>query len=352
MCGVALLVAGVLLVAAELGWRRLGFRPSVKDTPELWSLARARASEEGPTVVLLGSSRFQAGLVPGVLSEALEEARVEQLSINGSSSLPLLEDVAEDEDFRGLVLCEVSPTLFFSVEPNETRARPVRYVAQHRHRTFVADWETALRVPLQERLVVLLSDVHPKNVLRHLLVDRAPPPPPFSRTLASRQQQSDFEGLDAQPLRELWARRSREAHGRAPSPAELESLLERVASAVERIRTRGGDVLFVRMVTSGEVRHIEDERYPRERYWDRLVQRTGKGLSFEDVPALARFECPEDSHLDYRSTPEFTRLLARELRRQTSRHPGAVKFPWQPPSLAIDTEDSPQAESPSGDTPP
>jgi hypothetical protein len=312
---VALLVAGLLLVGAELGWRRRGFQPSVKDTPELWSRVRAQASAgDGRAVVLLGSSRFQGGLVPEELSKALGGARLLQLSINGSSSLPVLEDLAADEHFRGLVLCEVSPTLFFSVEPNEVRTRPAAYLAAHQHRTFVADWETALRVPLQERLVVLLSAVHPKNVLHHLVVNRTLPAPPISRTLANRQQQSDFQGMDVTPLRQLWEQRYQDKHGKTPEPEELEALLERVSAQVERIRSRGGDVIFVRMVSSGVVRRIEDERYPRARYWDALIARTGKGLTFEDVPALARFKCPEDSHLDRHAAPEFTRLLGQELR--------------------------------------
>jgi hypothetical protein len=333
---VALLVAGVLLAGAELGWRRRGFQPSVKDTPELWSLARAQASAgDGRTVALLGSSRFQVGLVPGELSAALGGARTVQLSINGSSSLPMLEDLAGDERFRGLVLCEVSPTLFFSVEPTEVRTRAGSYVTQHRHRTFVADWEAAMRVPFQERLVLLLSAVQPKSVLHHVLVNRALPAPPYSRTLASRQQQSDFDGVDLAPLRQLWEQRHQSAHGKAPEPAELDALLEHVSSLVERIRSRGGDVVFVRMVTSGGLRRIEDTRYPRERYWDRLLQRTGsRGITFEDVPALARFECPEGSHLDYRSAPEYTRLLGQELMRQATSawpilgtHPNAQETP-------------------------
>jgi hypothetical protein len=320
---VALLVAGVLLAGAEWGWRRRGFQPGVKDTPELWSLARAQASEgDGRGVVLLGSSRFQSGLVPEELSKVLGGAHTVQLSINGASSLPLLEDLAGDERFRGLVLCEVSPTLFFSVEPNEVRARPAQYVAGYRHRTFVADWETAMRLPFQERFVVLLSAVQPQSVLRHLVVNRSLPAPPFSRTFANRQQWSDFQGVELEPLRRMWAQRYQGAHGKAPEPAELEALLERVSSQVARIRARGGEVVFVRMVSSGAVKRIEDERYPRAVYWDQLLQRTGaQGLSFEDVPALARFECPEDSHLDARATPEFTRLLGQELVR---RAPGAV----------------------------
>ncbi len=320
---VALLLAAVVLAGAELGWRRRGFQPSVKDTPELWALERARASEgDGRAVVLLGSSRFQSGLVPEELSKALGGARVVQLSINGSSSAPLLEDLAADERFRGLVLCEVSPTLFFSVEPNEVRERPAGYVSGYRHRTFVADWETALRVPFQERLVVLHSAVQPKSVLQHLLTSRAMPTPPFSRTHANRQQQSDFQGVDLEPLRQTWAWRYQDAHGRKPEPAELEALLERVSAQVARIRSRGGEVVFVRMVTSGAVRSIEDARYPRARYWDRLLQRTGsQGISFEDSPALARFECPEDAHLDAREAPEYTRQLGLELMRQA---PGVV----------------------------
>ena len=320
---VALLVAGVLLASAELGWRRRGFQPSVKDTPELWSLARAQVSEgNGRSVALVGSSRFQVGLVPEVLSETLGGARVVQLSISGSSSLPVLEDLAADERFRGLVLCEVSPTLFFSVEPNEVRARPASYVARHAHRTFVEDWETAMRVFLQERLVLLLPSVQPRNVLHHLLVNRTPPPPPLNRTLANRQQPSNFDGVDLAPLRRSWEQRYQDAHGKTPEPSELEALLERVSALVDRIRARGGEVVFVRMVSSGAVRRIEDTRYPRARYWARLLQRTGgKGLAFEDVPALSRFECPEGSHLDSRSAPEFTRLLGRELTRPA---PGPV----------------------------
>jgi hypothetical protein len=313
---VALVVAMGLLAAVELGMRRLGFQPSVKDTPELWSLVRARASEgDENTVVLLGSSRFQGGLVLDELSRALGGARVLQLAIGGSSSLPVLEDLAEDEGFRGRVLCEVSPTFFFSVGPVMAHARPARYVAQHRRRAFAADWETALRLPFQERLVMLLSDAHPRHVLRELLRHRALPRPSLSRVLASREQHVDLEGQDVTPLREQWAWSFRYGHGREPEPAELEALLERLASAVERIRARGGEVIFVRMVSSGEVRRIEDERYPRERYWDRLVQRTGKGLSFEDIPELARFQCPEDSHLDRHAAPDFTRVLGQELRR-------------------------------------
>ncbi|WP_257455070.1 hypothetical protein [Archangium lipolyticum] len=315
---VALLAAGVLLAGAEWGWRVRGFQPSVKDTPELWSLERARASEgDGSAVVMLGSSRFQVGLVPEVLSQALGGARVMQLSISGSSSLPVLEDLAADERFRGLVLCEVSPTLFFSVEPNEVRARPASYVARHAHRTFVEDWETALRLPFQEHLVVLLSAVQPKGVLHHLLVNRTLPPPPLNRTRADRHQPSHFEGVDVAALRHAWERRYQDAHGRTPEAAELEALLERVSAQVERIRSRGGEVVFVRMVSSGTVRRIEDTRYPRALYWERLLERTGsQGLSFEDSPALARFECPDGSHLDSRAATGFTHLLGQELLRQ------------------------------------
>jgi hypothetical protein len=61
----------------------------------------------------------------------------------------------------------------------------------------------------------------------------------------------------------------------------------------------------------GGQRTVEEERYPREQYWERLVAGTS-ALTFhaEDVPALASFAYPDGSHLDMKDTATFTRLLA------------------------------------------
>lgn len=309
---VALLLAGGLLLGAELGWRHRGFRPEPKDTPELWSWMRGRASDEGGGrgVVLLGSSRFRTDVVPGELSKALGGQPVFELALNASSSLPVLEELARDERFRGRVLCEVSPTMFFSVGPSETRTKPEACVEQHRHRTLAAPWETRLRLPLQERLAVLHPDLFPKAVVHHWLLNRSLPRPNPVWLLADRSYHREFDAAKLAEMRAEWVHVFRDTHGRAPAPREWEELLERVASSVERIRARGGDVVFIRPISSGTVRRIEDERFPRARYWDRLVRRTGKGVTFEDVPALAHLEAPDESHLDYAGALEFSRFLA------------------------------------------
>jgi hypothetical protein len=308
---VALLVAAAVLLGLELGWRQRGFRPEPRDTPELWSLVRSRASEgDGRPVVLLGSSRFRTDVVPEELSKALGGQPVLELAINASSSLPVLEELAADERFRGRVLCEVSPTMFFSVGYSETRTKPAACVEQHRHRPLAANWETRLRVPLQERLAVLHPDLFPKSVIHPLLLNRSLPRPNPVWMLADRSYHREFDPAKLAEMRAEWVHVFRDTHGVNPEPGELEALLERVASSVERIRSRGGDVVFVRPVTSGTVRRIEDERFPRAVYWDRLIQRTGKGVTFEDVPALAHLEAPDESHLDYAGALEFSRFLA------------------------------------------
>ncbi|MHC4248019.1 MAG: hypothetical protein ACYS9X_02715 [Planctomycetota bacterium] len=59
----------------------------------------------------------------------------------------------------------------------------------------------------------------------------------------------------------------------------------------------------------------EEEKFPRARHWDVFAAGIpAPAIHFLDHPALAAFECPEGSHLDYRDATPFTRALARILK--------------------------------------
>jgi hypothetical protein len=76
---------------------------------------------------------------------------------------------------------------------------------------------------------------------------------------------------------------------------------------VERIRFRGGRVVFIAMPWSGMVREIEARRYPRALFWDRFLQEFGAaGAHATYEPALQEFACPDGSHLDVRDRARFT----------------------------------------------
>jgi hypothetical protein len=90
----------------------------------------------------------------------------------------------------------------------------------------------------------------------------------------------------------------------------MEDILARTAAAVERIRERGGRVVFVRYPSTGQVREIERNTAPREGFWERILAETGApGIHFEDHESLRDFDCPEWSHLTARDAVRFTTAL-------------------------------------------
>jgi len=88
-----------------------------------------------------------------------------------------------------------------------------------------------------------------------------------------------------------------------------------VTAAVEKIRSRGGRIVFVRFPHTGEMKELEDRVTPREKTWDPLLKMTGApGIYYSDFPDLSGFNCPEWSHLSADDSVEFSRRLVPHLR--------------------------------------
>ena len=87
------------------------------------------------------------------------------------------------------------------------------------------------------------------------------------------------------------------------------------ATAVAKLRARGGKIVFVRFPLTGELKALEDRITPRSDIWESLLKRTGvPGIYFEDYPELSSFNCPEWSHLSGGDSVEFTKRLVPHLR--------------------------------------
>ena len=85
--------------------------------------------------------------------------------------------------------------------------------------------------------------------------------------------------------------------------------------AVDKLRARGGKIVFVRFPFTGELKVHEDSATPRAKTWEPLLQLTGApGIYFEDYPELSSFTCPEWSHLSAGDSVEFTKRLVPHLR--------------------------------------
>jgi hypothetical protein len=292
-------------------WRRRGFEPELRDSAELWCSERERALALGPrSLAIVGSSRFQLGIDPVVLGRSLPGLEPVQLAINGSAALPVLRNLAGDAGFRGVALCEVMPQNFFTTAALEASSVP--WLAYLRARPAVGGWETRLRGVVQGRVAALQPALDLHVVARRLALRQGLPKPSYVHMRADRFMAADYSKVDRARQLRHWVERARDK--RRPSGPELERVLAAARDACQRVRARGGSVIFVRMISSLEVRTVEDELFPRAPYWDRLLAETQAiGIYDTDVPGAANLTCPEGSHLDAAQARAFSAGLAGAL---------------------------------------
>lgn len=328
---IAVLAAVVCLAGLafwEAYWRSEWFEPSYRNSDGLWAITRDRIDDEGGAgTVVVGSSRVLFDL-------HLEAWRDEtgilpiQLALEGTGPRPFLKHVARETGFAGLVVVGVTEGLFFRPQaglrgellesyraegPSERIGQRISMLALEPFLAFY-DPDTALFTAL----------------LRQPFWPARPgmdPPLPEVRKLSNmrRTRQADmWEKVALDPAYQKVARDTWLAFLNAPRPPPpppeeakkmFDALLDDVAGDVEAIRARGGEVVFVRAPSSGPFREVEGKAFPRERFWDPLLARTGAvGIHFEDHAALQDVELPEWSHIRARDTDRFTRVLIAHLR--------------------------------------
>ena len=322
---VAFALAALALVAWELGWRSEGYVASYRNSDGQWAEARRKVDDDhAKATVLIGSSRMQFDID---LDAWEDETGVEpiQLALEGSNPLPVLEQLAKDEDFDGLLLVGITPPLIMMPGVGAREGALERY----RDET-PSQWiGQQLSYPLETRLAFYNFDIALFTVLaRQPWWPERPglePIPPEVRKIENmrRNRQADLwsrvetDTAFNRVVTSTW-RAILEA---APEPppedearAQFEDLLERVAGQVEEIRRRGGEVVFVRLPSSDWFREFEAEATPREKIWEPLIATADVvGIHFEDYPAL-QVPTPEWSHISAAYKEDFTRALVDIIR--------------------------------------
>jgi hypothetical protein len=330
------LVAAAIALAATVGWeihvRSLGYRPTLNDTTDLWAQQRGAVRPE--SIVIIGDSRALFDLDLDVLQREFGQRPI-QLALAGSCAYPVLADLAADEKFHGAVICSVVPGMFFApggplLETSEK--------ALKRYHT----WTPAQRISHQlgirlEEWVAFLKDdeLNLGALLGWVQIPNRPnahlPPdfPPYFQTV-DRDRRARMTETCAQPgilqtrVKEGWLPLFTPPPPPNYVPREIflegvgkkiEARFQDTAAAVEKIRARGGKVVFVRFPFTGKLKEHEDRTQPRAGAWTRLLNDTkAPGIYFEDFPELASFDCPEWSHLNADDSVEFTRRLVPHLR--------------------------------------
>lgn len=313
-----IVVAGLVAAAAVVGWewlwREQGYTPALYDDRDLWAAHRHRAVtvDQENNFTVLGASRIQLAFSARAFENTLPDWEATSLAINGHYPVAVLEDLAADENFAGVLLVAVD-SRGLAHWYHDMSSPWVR----HYHRDFGPQRriERELLTFLQQRLVVVGS---PFNLVRRLegWFQGQSPTKNYTtlepdRTIAADYEEADVPGLRKHFTQALAA--DYETHP-PPSPQRWLNDLEHIEQAVSTIQERGGRVVFLRMPTADDHWQLDRENYPREHYWDRLAEATGATtVHFADHPELAELELPDTSHIDQSDRARFTRELANIL---------------------------------------
>jgi hypothetical protein len=329
------LLASVGTVAWELAVRSWGYAPTLNDTTDLW--ADRREAVKPDSVVIIGDSRPLFDLDLDELAKGLGSRPI-QLALAGSCAYPNLEELINDERFRGTIICSIVPGMFFAPGgPLLKNAEDA--LKRYRERTIAHRVGHNLGMLLEERIAFMKQEdlVLAKLLQKIAIPNRAnsylpPDLPPYFQTV-DRERRTRMSESCARP----GPLQDRVKHGWIPlftpppfpdyTPKEvLEGMARtvderfgKIAALVKKLQARGGKIVFVRFPHNGDLKALEDKATPRQGAWARLMNETGApNIYYSDHPELV-FDCPEWSHLSAPDSVEFTKRLVPHLQKALGR---------------------------------
>lgn len=332
----SLLKAGLLVLIVTVlsitGWeiylRTHSVGVSYDDGGSLWSDKRAQVYEPADkATVFIGSSRNKYDLDIATW-QALTGDHAIQLAIEGASPLPILDDLANDKNFKGKLVVDVTEGLFFSTA-GDNLSEPNTRIDYYKKLTPAQRFSLGVDRVLESQLVFLdKSNFSLNAMLDKLLIPNRPGvftprifPMEFGRVTFERQ---DFmtkrfvaDTNLQNEVKSIWYFYSQLPSDPPASGSKLDSIINSVKTDVDKIKTRGGQVLFVRTPSSGTYLQAEIKGFPRAQYWERLLSTTNcPGIHFADYPAIDHFQCPEFSHLKPADAIVFTKNLVEILQKE------------------------------------
>lgn len=330
------IVTGIML-SWEVYLRNTGITPSYNDDSPLWANQRARVYEApDKAVVFIGSSRIKFDLdIP--TWEQLTGKEAIQLAMTGSNPRPVLEDLANDEKFKGNLVVDVTEFIFFSDAPFYAK-KPSDHINYFKDRTPAQRASFEINHFLESVFVFFDKDQLSINAKLNALKIKnregvIPPlvfPLEFERTNLNEQAKMTTTFVTDTSINNKVSNIWHMLMSGPPPPPMPDSILLSICTIVknnvEKIKARGGNVVFIRTPSSGAVFEGEKIGLPREIFWNRLLKETNcKGYYFADDPVLANMICPEESHLSPQDAIVYTQQLITQLNETNILHSSTDK---------------------------
>lgn len=323
------LVAG-FTVFLEMYWRARGFKPSYNDDKILWADKRKQIYKPvDEATVFIGGSRIKFDLdVP--TWEKLTGEKAIQLAIVGTPGRLILRDLANDENFKGKLIIDVADAQFFSLPDSARRDRLAREALEYYYDETPAQRASAsINYFLESKLVLLEEGKYSlTSLLNDLKITNRPgvnvspatfTPKEFGVSNFNRQTWITPMFLADPQLqkrqKDFWTRGIKNA---SPIKGDtLHAFLKQTKKAIDKIRARGGTVVFVRPPSDGPYIEMEQRLYPRQKYWDYLLEYTNTpGIHYADYSGTANLICAEWSHLTLQGAATYTIQLVKILQEE------------------------------------
>jgi hypothetical protein len=324
---IALILMLVLLGGWEAYWRDLGSVPSYRNSDGLWAIQRRRIDNgEGDKTILTGSSRVFFDTQLDVWERESGERPI-QLALEGTTPVPVMEDLAEDPDFTGTLIVGVSPNMMFTGFAYRESA------FKHYHEESPSQW-------LGQQISML---VEPYLAFYHFdyslftVIKRQPLPKrditfvfPDVRRLATYEKDRatrlwskvETDEAYAQRAKEIWAAgfipiEERDQEWLEQAIKDRDTEIEKAVAATKRLQARGVEVIFVRFPSGGHYAISEPMYAPRAENWDVLIEKTGAlGVHWEDHQELQGYWMPEWSHMSGTEADRFTKAVYDVIQRE------------------------------------
>jgi len=272
----------------------------------------------------------------GVDLDALQQTGLEpvQLAIDGTAYMPVLENLATDQNVTGTILVSATASKLVPPEKNDAASEWVTAYDRYYRGLFSPALEARIRSYLSGQSSLYASSI-PLERLPAILSGRVNTMTGF-RTLHNRQQDADFSKLQMPSyyinnvLDRFGGRLERSSFKNlaefdrymigviAQMPenhaGDYPAKLDHVNDLVDRIQQRGGKVIFVRMPTDKLIWKFDNKSYPRDEFWDIFASNTSAAtIHFRDYADLQGQDLPDGSHIDQRDKKHFTGNLVRVL---------------------------------------
>lgn len=313
----AVLVFLVALLIIEWSLRASGAEPNFRDSQARWSTVREAAGldRDADAIALLGASRIRAAISLSETETRYPDQGIYPLGYVGRAPCAVLQDLAEETKFRG--------TIIVSLSSNWVDCRPAQNQMHDIVSRYHNQWNWARKIDASAANLVTqnLVTADPDHSIRSLLSNlrefgQFTRPQNYEVTRRNRQLEMDFSQFSEDDLAQMQSSGAWAFIGRveAEERRRRENWLAGIAAfneAIETINARGGQVILVRLPTSGPLEQAEEEHFPRDQFWDEMARRLPAiaVLHYQDYPALSAFATPDGNHLDFRDAPRFTSIL-------------------------------------------